>query len=80
MRILFVTQWFDPEPTFTGLAFAQELTRLGHRVQVLTGFPNYPVRDAGPAVVEQLDTTTVIHPEQEATVDDYRNIIIKEKR
>jgi N-methylhydantoinase A len=33
----------------------------------------------GPAIVEQLDTTTVIHPEQEATVDHYRNIIIKEK-
>jgi N-methylhydantoinase A len=33
----------------------------------------------GPAIVEQLDTTTVIHPEQEATVDDYRNILIKEK-
>jgi N-methylhydantoinase A len=33
----------------------------------------------GPAIVEQLDTTTVIHPEQEATVDEYRNIIIKEK-
>jgi N-methylhydantoinase A len=33
----------------------------------------------GPAIVEQLDTTTVIHPEQEATVDGYRNIIIKEK-
>ena len=42
MRILFITQWFDPEPTFKGLAFARELTRLGHEVQVLTGFPNYP--------------------------------------
>src|SRR5678816_898792 len=42
MRILLLTQWFDPEPTFKGLAFARELTRLGHEVQVLTGFPNYP--------------------------------------
>jgi lipopolysaccharide/colanic/teichoic acid biosynthesis glycosyltransferase/glycosyltransferase involved in cell wall biosynthesis len=42
MRILFVTQWFDPEPTFKGLAFARELARMGHQVQVLTGFPNYP--------------------------------------
>jgi N-methylhydantoinase A len=33
----------------------------------------------GPAIVEQLDTTTVIHPEQEASVDEYRNIIIREK-
>ena len=34
---------------------------------------------SGPAIVEQLDTTTVIHPEQEATVDEYGNIIIREK-
>ncbi|MBI2989327.1 MAG: hydantoinase/oxoprolinase family protein [Deltaproteobacteria bacterium] len=34
----------------------------------------------GPAVIEQMDTTTVIHPEQEATVDSYRNLIVKEKR
>ena len=42
MRILLLTQWFDPEPTFKGLAFARELVRRGHTVQVLTGFPNYP--------------------------------------
>jgi lipopolysaccharide/colanic/teichoic acid biosynthesis glycosyltransferase len=42
MRILLITQWFDPEPTFKGLLFARELQRLGHDVQVLTGFPNYP--------------------------------------
>jgi len=42
MRILLLTQWFDPEPTFKGLSFARELVRLGHTVQVLTGFPNYP--------------------------------------
>ena len=34
----------------------------------------------GPAIVEQLDTTTVIHPEQEATVDEYRNLIVTEKK
>jgi len=42
MRILILTQWFEPEPTFKGLAFAKELARRGHEVQVLTGFPNYP--------------------------------------
>ena len=42
MKILLLTQWFDPEPTFKGLAFAKELKRQGHDVQVLTGFPNYP--------------------------------------
>lgn len=42
MRILLLTQWFDPEPTIKGIAFARELVRLGHTVEVLTGFPNYP--------------------------------------
>ena len=42
MKILFLTQWFDPEPTFKGLAFAKALVERGHQVDVLTGFPNYP--------------------------------------
>lgn len=42
MHILIISQWFDPEPTFKGLAFARELVRHGHQVEVLTGFPNYP--------------------------------------
>jgi N-methylhydantoinase A len=35
---------------------------------------------SGAAIVEQLDTTTVIHPEQEAIVDEYRNLIIRRKQ
>lgn len=42
MRILFVTQWFDPEPAFKGGAFAAALAARGHRVEVVTAFPNYP--------------------------------------
>jgi len=42
VRILLLTQWFDPEPTFKGLLFARELAARGHEVEVLTGFPNYP--------------------------------------
>jgi len=42
MKILFVTQWFDPEPSLKGLLFAKELAARGHQVEVLTGFPNYP--------------------------------------
>lgn len=41
-RVLLVTQWFDPEPTFKGLVFARELVRQGFEVEVVTGFPNYP--------------------------------------
>ena len=46
--------------------YHRDLLERGHRI-------------AGPAIVEQLDTTTVIQPEQQATVDEYRNIIIREK-
>jgi glycosyltransferase involved in cell wall biosynthesis len=42
MKILFLTQWFDPEPTIKGRAFAKALVARGHQVEVLTGFPNYP--------------------------------------
>jgi glycosyltransferase involved in cell wall biosynthesis len=41
-RVLLLTQWFDPEPTFKGLVFARELLRQGFEVEVVTGFPNYP--------------------------------------
>lgn len=42
MRILYLTQWFDPEPAFKGAAFARALADAGHDVEVATGFPNYP--------------------------------------
>ena len=42
IRVLLLTQWFDPEPTFKGLVFARELVRKGFEVEVVTGFPNYP--------------------------------------
>lgn len=42
VRVLLLTQWFDPEPTFKGLVFARELVKQGFEVEVITGFPNYP--------------------------------------
>jgi colanic acid biosynthesis glycosyl transferase WcaI len=42
MRILYVTQWFEPEPAFKGLSFVQALLERGFDVEVATGFPNYP--------------------------------------
>lgn len=41
MRVLILSQWFSPEPSM-GLLFAKGLSALGHDVEVLTGFPNYP--------------------------------------
>ena len=43
MRILILTQWCTPEKAFKSVPFARELVKLGHKVYVLTGFPNYPV-------------------------------------
>ncbi|MGX7671908.1 glycosyltransferase family 4 protein [Plantactinospora sp. DSM 117369] len=42
MRIGFVTQWYPPEPVFVPGELARELGARGHRVRVLTGYPNYP--------------------------------------
>lgn len=42
MRVLFLTQWFEPEPAFKGAAFAAALIAEGMEVEVATAFPNYP--------------------------------------
>jgi glycosyltransferase involved in cell wall biosynthesis len=44
MKFGILTQWFDPEPGGGAIAgsLARELSRRGHDVKVLTGFPNYP--------------------------------------
>ncbi|HOL32775.1 MAG TPA: glycosyltransferase family 4 protein [Anaerohalosphaeraceae bacterium] len=42
MRILYLTHFFQPEPIFWALPLAKELSRKGHQIEVLTGFPNYP--------------------------------------
>ena len=66
MKILILTQWFEPEPTFKGLLFARELTARGHEVEVLTGFPNYPGGEVYPGyrirpwVREQIDGIKVL--------------------
>lgn len=43
MKILLVKQLFNPEPTAKSLDFAKELIARGHKVEVLTGFPSYPI-------------------------------------
>ena len=46
MRILYLTQWFEPESqVIKGLKFARGLQAAGHEVTVVTGFPkvvNFP--------------------------------------
>lgn len=41
-RLVFLTQWFEPEATLKGLRLAKRLTERGFDVEVVTGFPNYP--------------------------------------
>src|ERR1700721_173058 len=66
MKILILTQWFDPEQTFKGLLFARELSARGHEVEVLTGFPNYPGGKVYPGyrirlwIREQIDGINVL--------------------
>ncbi|QCX26475.1 glycosyltransferase family 4 protein [Nocardioides jishulii] len=45
MKIGLLTQWYGPEPGPAALpeSLAVELAARGHEVQVVTGFPNYPV-------------------------------------
>ncbi|WP_191564276.1 glycosyltransferase family 4 protein [Janibacter melonis] len=42
-RLLYITQWFPPEPVAIPIWVAQALDRQGWQVEVLTGQPNYPV-------------------------------------
>ena len=66
MKILFITQWFQPEPMLKGMPFIKELRKRGHIVEVLTGFPNYPFGKLYPgynlrlAYIEKIDGTRVI--------------------
>lgn len=47
MHIGFITQWYDPEPGPAALpgGLARALVARGHKVTVVTGFPNYPTGD-----------------------------------
>jgi colanic acid biosynthesis glycosyl transferase WcaI len=42
LRVLFISQLFDPENAIKGLAFARALQSIGHQVEVVTTFPSYP--------------------------------------
>ena len=42
MKINFISQFFDPEPTIRDLEFIKLLKMKGSDITVITGFPNYP--------------------------------------
>ena len=47
MRILIISQYFWPE-NFRINEVAEELVKLGHKVYILTGYPNYPKGEVYP--------------------------------
>jgi len=48
MKILFLTQWYLPEPLSYQSDLAETLRDQGHEVTVLTGFPNWPTGRLAP--------------------------------
>jgi glycosyltransferase involved in cell wall biosynthesis len=66
MKILMLTQWFQPEPFYKGLPFAAELIKRGHSVTVVTGYPYnnegkiYPGYKIVPLKRETMDGVEVI--------------------
>lgn len=42
LRVLIVSQYYSPEPVMIAPAIAEWLHERGHKVRVLTSFPNYP--------------------------------------
>jgi colanic acid biosynthesis glycosyl transferase WcaI len=73
IRVLLLTQWFDPEPTFKGMVFARELVRQGFEVEVLTGYPNYPGGKVYPGYRIKLLQREVIDGVQVTRVPLYPN-------
>ena len=85
------TQLLAPRPAGTaGIAGATAAPMPGSRSVCLTaaeGYRDTPVyqretlpvgfRFSGPAIVEQPDTTTLVHPGQSASVDRFANIVIE---
>ena len=61
MKIVYLTQWFDPEPgVIKGPAFVRHIEAAGHDVTVVTGFPNYPTGKIYPGYKQALLRREVI--------------------
>jgi len=54
MRISLVSQYFAPEPAKTSVSVARRMAARGHRVRVVTGFPNYPAGRVYPGYRQSL--------------------------
>lgn len=59
--------YFDEDHAVNCEVYGRELLNPGNKI-------------IGPAIIEQMDTTTIILPEQEGTIDEYFNLIITERK
>ena len=64
-RIFLDMKFFDIGATVEAAVYQRERLDVGHKVK-------------GPAVIEQLDSTLVVHPGQVAAVDRFKNLLITE--
>ena len=71
MKILILSQWFDPETCFKGALFARQLIARGHQVEVLTGFPNYPGGKLYPGFRFKPENTTVLIDTKDQVYAEY---------
>ncbi len=63
MRICFITQWFDPEPSpISSLNLVRFLRDRGHEIHVVTAFPNYPTGKFYPGYKNRPRTVTELEP------------------
>lgn len=60
MKIGIISQWYPPEPAYIPENLARELVRRGHRVRVLTGFPNYPTGELYPGYRQRWNERSVM--------------------
>ncbi|WP_203677514.1 glycosyltransferase family 4 protein [Actinoplanes siamensis] len=60
MRVGVISQWYPPEPVHIPENVARGLVERGHRVRVVTGFPNYPTGRLYPGYRQRWRDTTVI--------------------
>ncbi|MDH2201457.1 glycosyltransferase family 4 protein [Ectopseudomonas oleovorans] len=61
MRILFISQLFDPEYSIKGLGLMMHWIEQGHEVEVITTFPNYPTGRVFPGYKRKLKQVEVIN-------------------
>lgn len=59
LKIVLISQWYEPEPIPFPHDIATELRRRGHKVKVMTGFPNYPSGRLYPGYHQHFNHTEV---------------------